>query len=183
MEAVYAAVDLSLNKHLINLSLGVKEKLLFDLHTIHRQDNDKVNWAESIDDIYGNKYKFAVDFAVIKVKFPVNNLRGRFLDYIIDLYKKRTILPKVMDTYFEVKNERTGPMFLGGWEPLTEQEADFHIMDNLFIQKKSGSQKTGQQTEFDLYESYLYTLSSNPTPTSDYEIVDKKWYENKEDGV
>lgn len=124
-----------------------------------------------------------VDFAVIKVKFHVANLRGRFLDYLVELYRKRTTLPK-LDSYFEVENERTGSMFLGGWEAMTEREVDFHTMDNLFVGVKNGTGKrSGGRPELEIYESYLSRFSNNASPSQIYEIVNPVWYDNKEDGV
>ncbi|WP_216082847.1 hypothetical protein [Candidatus Mycoplasma haematohominis] len=203
VEAIYAAVDLEVNSALIDIDLRSRGRATNYLRYIQGLDTNNIFWRSDISDIRGEKYKFAVDFAVIKVKFNIAHLKKHYIDYLTDLYSKFERIPQLLRTELVVRDEKTAPLFIGGWETLSEKETDMNTMSKLFVDAKIQTSKTSDTgskspseyasedkfkecCEAKLYETYTQRLSPNgssPTESRNYEMIDKEYYPNDEMGI
>ncbi|OAL10321.1 hypothetical protein A6V39_02680 [Candidatus Mycoplasma haematobovis] len=158
---VYAAVDLKVNKKLINIALNSREginNVLRDVHTNTKDDSDfqsemRTNW-------FGTSYKFAADFAVLQLKVQMKDIRGLFRDYLRDLFKKEGKITKIPRNSMSIRDGKTEPLYLAGWSVMSQTERDQHEVDNLLVEAKAKA-KNGVNNGQCNSTSSSYSLNAN----------------------
>ncbi|AEW44912.1 hypothetical protein MHC_00230 [Mycoplasma haemocanis str. Illinois] len=189
VSVVYAAVDLKINKKLIDFPLRNSNLIYQELKDIHKRE------AEWVDNIYG--YKFATDFAVLQLKLKIKDLRGPFLEYLKRLYSKEGKIAKVPRASISVTDGKTNPIYLAGWSSLSEYEQKVHKFDNLFIEakaKSSSSAVSGKTPSEINHSNFSSSLDLNicesfesdkcsSSSSSSYEYTNLEFFPNDVDGV
>ncbi|CBY92054.1 hypothetical protein HF1_00460 [Mycoplasma haemofelis str. Langford 1] len=193
VSVVYAAVDLQINKRLIDFPLRNSDLIYKELKDIHKKE------AEWVDNIHG--YKFATDFAVLQLKLKIKDLRGPFLEYLKKLYSKEGKIAKVPRASISVTDGKTNPIYLAGWSSLSEYEKQIHKFDNLFIEAKAKNSGSGgdsgnqinSKTPSEINSCNFSTLldlnicesfeSDKCSSSSSYEHTNLEFFPNDVDGV
>lgn len=137
---VYAALDLKVNKKLVNISLNSGDginRVLHDVHTNTKTDRDNDFQSDIQPNWLGSKYKFAADFAVLQLKVKMKDIRGLFREYLRELYKKEGKVTKIPRNNMSIRAGKTDPLYLAGWSAMTQEERQQHEVDNLLVEAKA----------------------------------------------